>query len=142
MKSEFRASYYDIAYNTFISDIIITLRNHSLNCSTKQAWKKLAIVKIIGMTTAVISDLNKFNIANIKLGDNAVFYLKLSVFAISIWETWLDLIVDDYKISIQDTATFFFMASTLTHLSVLFLAIYSPANLDNAVNATLNIIEK
>ena len=106
------------------------------------AWKKLAIVKIIGMTTAVISDLNKFNIANIKLGDNAVFYLKLSVFAISIWETWLDLIVDDYKISIQDTATFFFMASTLTHLSVLFLAIYSPANLDNAVNATLNIIEK
>jgi len=46
MKSEFRASYYDIAYNTFISDIIITLRNHSLNCSTKHFGNKIFIIVI------------------------------------------------------------------------------------------------
>lgn len=94
------------------------------------------------MATAFISDFNELNIMNIKLSSNVVFSLKLSMFAISIEETWLDFIVDDYKISVQDTATFFFMAATLTHLSVFFLAIGSPEKLDNAVSATLNIIEK
>ncbi|MGQ4832774.1 MAG: hypothetical protein ACP6IS_02600 [Candidatus Asgardarchaeia archaeon] len=94
------------------------------------------------MATAFISDFNELNIMNIKLSSNVVFSLKLSMFTISIEETWLDFIVDDYKISVQDTATFFFMATTLTHLLVFFLAIGSPEKLDNAVSATLNIIEK